>query len=95
MNEFLLVFALIGATLIISRGTIFRPLRSLWPTFLECPQCVGMWVGVVAGASSVVSLGYGKALDAFVVGCATSFLSMFANALLIKLLEDPSEENDS
>lgn len=91
MNDVLLVLALIGATLIATRGTIFRLLRRLWPEFLECPLCVGFWVGAAAGASSVVSLGNGKILDAFITGCATSFLSMLANAVLIFLLDDEPE----
>jgi hypothetical protein len=92
MNEFLLPLALIGATLIITRGTIFRPLQQLWPVFFTCPLCVGFWVGAAAGGSSFVSLGNGKIPDAFVVGCATSFLSMLANAVLIKLLDDYDDE---
>jgi hypothetical protein len=89
VNDLLLVFALIGTTLIVARSTMLRPVRRLWPAMLACPQCVGTWVGVAAGATSVVSLGYGKPLDALIVGTATSFLSLLADAVLSYLLGPP------
>lgn len=81
--------ALIGLTLIIVRGTIFTQLRRLWPEFLGCAQCTGMWVGMVAGASGVVQSGHGRVLDTIVVGASTSFLSMLSDAVMLKLLGDP------
>ncbi len=92
MNAVLLLSALIGATLIIVRGTILRRVRAVWPALFECSQCTGMWVGIVAGASGIVSVGQGRVVDAVVVGAATSFLAMVADAVLLKLLGDPSEE---
>jgi hypothetical protein len=92
MNDFLLVFALIGTTLIVVRSTLFRPIQRLWPAFFGCSQCVGMWVGTAAGASGVVMLGYGRVLDGAIVGTSTSFLSMLADAVLLRLLGDPNEE---
>lgn len=92
MTAFLLTCALVGATLIVVRGTIFRPARRVWPALLGCSQCTGFWVGAAAGAGAVVPLGQGRALDAALVGCATSFLAMAADAVLLKLLGDPSEE---
>jgi len=83
--------ALIGLTLIIVRGTIFRPVRRLWPALLECSQCTGMWVGMTAGASGVVSTGHGRILDTVIVGAATSFLSLLADAVLLNLLGHPEE----
>lgn len=87
----LLIFALIGATLLIVRSTIFAPIRRLWPSLLGCAQCTGTWVGAVAGASGVVVTGHGRALDAVIVGAATSFLSLLADAVLLRLLGDPAE----
>lgn len=87
----LLALALVGATLIVVRGTIFAPVRKLWPALLECCQCTGTWVGVVAGASGVVPAGHGRILDAVIVGAATSFLAMLADAILLRLLGDPNE----
>ena len=92
MNTVLLLSALIGATLIIVRGTILRRVRTLWPALLECCQCTGTWIGLVAGASGVVSVGQGRVVDAIVVGAATSFLALMADAVLMKLLGDPGEE---
>lgn len=87
----MLYLALIGLTLIIARGTIFAPLQRLWPALFQCAQCTGMWVGMAAGASGVVSTGHGRLLDAIIVGGAASFLSLLADAVLLKLLGDPKE----
>jgi len=70
MNEVLLLSALVGATLIIVRGTILRRVRVLWPALLGCSQCTGTWVGIVAGATGIVSVGHGRVVDAIVVGIA-------------------------
>jgi hypothetical protein len=88
----LLLSALVGATLIVVRGTIFRPVQRLWPALFQCSQCTGTWVGIAAGASGLVSIGRGHVVDAIVVGSATSFLSMVSDAILIRLLGDPNEE---
>jgi hypothetical protein len=92
MTSFLLLSALVGATLIVVRGTILRRVRAIWPALLECSQCTGTWVGIVAGATGIVSVGQGRVIDAIVVGAATSFLSLLADAVLLKLLGDPGEE---
>ena len=92
MNAVLLLSALIGATLIVVRGTICRPIQKLWPALFGCSQCTGTWVGIAAGASGIVSVGQGRMVDAIVVGAATSFLSMLADAVLLKLLGDPNEK---
>ena len=92
MNDVLLLSALIGTTLIIVRGTIMRRVRALWPALLGCSQCTGTWVGIVAGATGIVSVGRGRVVDAMIVGAATSFLALVADAILLKLLGDPSEE---
>jgi len=91
MNAVLLISALIGATLILVRGTIFRPLQQRFALF-RCSMCTGTWVGFAAGASGVVSVGQGRVIDTIVVGAATSFLALAADAVLLKLLGDPSEE---
>jgi hypothetical protein len=85
----MLYVALIGLTLIIVRGTIFGWLQRLWPALFRCSQCTGMWVGMAAGASGVAQMGHGRVLDALIIGSATSFLSMLADAVLLKLLGDP------
>ena len=94
MIGFLLVSALIGTTLIIVRGTIAAPLQRLWPALFQCSQCTGTWVGIVAGACGIVTTGNGRLMDAIVVGAATSFLSMLADAVLLKLLGDPDEKDE-
>ena len=92
MTSFLLLSALVGATLIVVRGTILRRVRAIWPALLECSQCTGTWVGIVAGATGIVSVGQGRVVDAIIVGAATSFLALLADAVLLKLLGDPGEE---
>jgi len=91
MNSFLLLSALIGTTLIIVRSAALRPLRRLWPALFECSQCTGTWIGAAAGASGVVSTGHGRILDTVIVGAATSFLSLLADAVLLNLLGHPEE----
>lgn len=81
----MIYIALIGLTLIISRGTIFEGLRKIWPGMLGCSQCVGTWVGAAAGGSGVVTTGHGRILDAIIVGCATSVLSLMTTMVLLKL----------
>jgi hypothetical protein len=93
MNALLHTFALIGITLIVVRSTIFAPIRRIRLPLLQCTQCAGTWVGVVAGASGIVTAGHGRFLDAVIVGAATSFASMLADAILLNLLGDPSESN--
>jgi hypothetical protein len=88
----LLLCALVGATLIVARGTIFRPLQARWPALFRCCQCTGFWVGAVAGAGGIVTVGRGIAIDALIVGSATSFLAMVADAVLLRLLGDPEKE---
>jgi hypothetical protein len=83
--------ALIGLTLILVRGSIFGPLQRRWPAFFRCAQCAGMWVGMAAGAAGLTPSGRGPLLDAFIVGATTSFLSLLADAILLKLLGDPGD----
>lgn len=93
MTSLILLAALIGATLIIVRGTIFRSLQTWLPSLFRCAQCTGFWVGVVAGASRIVVVGQGRLVDAMLVGAATSFLAMAADALLVTMLGEPEEKS--
>jgi hypothetical protein len=86
---FLLLSACVGATLLVVRSTPFKPLQRLYPPLFTCSQCTGTWVGIAAGASGLVTTGHGRIIDAVVVGCATSFLAMAADALFLTLLGDP------
>lgn len=91
MISFLLVSALVGATLIVVRGAIFEPLQAFYPPLFRCCQCTGFWIGAAAGAIGLVSVGHGRVLDVLVGGCAASFLSLVADGVLLKLLGDPEE----
>lgn len=83
----MILIALVGATLLLVRSTIFAPLRRLWPALLGCAQCTGFWVGV--GASWLAPTGHAWSLNAVIVGAATSFLALLADAVLLHLLGDP------
>lgn len=88
----MIYIALIGLTLIVVRGTIFSPLQRLWPALFHCAQCFGMWVGIAAGGYGIVAFGHGRILDGILLGAITSFLSLLADAVLLKLLGDPEGE---
>lgn len=92
MNEPLILLALIGTTLIIVRGAIFRPVRRIWPTLFGCSMCIGFWVGAGVGLSGLMTTGYGRVMDAMIVGTAGSVLSLSTDAILLRLLGDPGEE---
>ena len=98
--------SLVGLTLIFVRSTIFRPLQRVWPALFQCSQCVGMWVGSAAGATGIAQiqlpelpaayrvlapLEHSPIVDAVLVGAAVSVLSLAADAVLLKLLGDPSD----
>lgn len=92
MIGFIHLAALIGATLIVVRGTIFAPIRRWWPALLRCSQCTGAWVGALGGATGLVPVGHGRIVDAIVVGAATSFLAQAADALFILALGEPLDD---
>ena len=85
------IVALVGATIIITRGSIFRGLQeSRAGSFFSCSLCVGWWMGAVGmavlrGASFSVD----AVKDFFLDGCSVSILSFVVTAILIRLLDDP------
>lgn len=91
MDRILVLCALVGTTLIVVRGTIFGWLQKRWPKFFRCSQCVGMWVGLAAGAYGLESVGAGRLIDAFIVGATTSVLSLLTDAVLLGLLGAPED----
>jgi membrane protease YdiL (CAAX protease family) len=82
--------ALVGTTLIVVRGTVFKRLQQAWPALFHCSQCFGVWVGSAAALGGIVTMGHGRIVDAMIVGPATSVLSLMTDAVLLKLLGDPS-----
>lgn len=95
MTAFLLLSALVGATLVLVRSTLFRPVQRLYPPLFGCAQCAGFWVGALGGAAGLASVGRGRVVDALACGFATSLLSLLADAVLLNLLGDPNEEKVS
>ena len=53
-NVWLLLLEAVGATVVFTQGSIFKPLRDrgpqLWQEFAHCPLCVGVWVGLALRA---------------------------------------------
>ena len=94
MTSFLLVSALIGATLLVTRSAILHPVRRLFPALLGCSQCTGFWIGGAAGGSGVVVLGRGPLLGAILVGAAISLLALLADGVLLRLLGDPDAPDE-
>jgi hypothetical protein len=56
---------LVGATVILTRGSIFARVRALWPALLACPLCAGFWIGL-GGAMLLRE----RAVDTLLAGCA-------------------------
>ena len=84
---FWLAFAgAVGATLVLTLGSVFEALRASWPrklggqAFIGCPLCVGTWVGA---ASYLLTpswkLAFVQALSALWFGAAVG-----ATALLLR-----------
>lgn len=92
MSTAFALLALVGATLILVRGTIFRPLQRLWPALFRCAQCAGVWVGGVAGATGLVDTGQHFVISALFVGAATSGAALLADAVLLHLLGAPGDK---
>lgn len=85
----LALIGLIGITLIVVRGSIFKRLQQWQPKLFRCAQCSGAWIGAAAGVIGVTQTGHGRAIDALITGGAISFLAMLADAILLWLLGDP------
>lgn len=95
------ILALVGATIIITRGTIFKGLqRSRLGGFFTCSLCVGFWIGAVslfvlrhgAGSYAGHSLTWWAVADFFLDGASVALLSLAADAVLLKLLGDPEDK---
>jgi hypothetical protein len=95
------ILALVGATIIITRGVIFSRVQKL-SHFFTCSLCVGFWVGAV----SMFALRHGQGSasghpfvwlwvvpDFFLDGATVALLSLAADAVLLRLLGDPSDKD--
>jgi|WetSurMetagenome_2_1015567.scaffolds.fasta_scaffold331850_2 hypothetical protein len=95
MRDFLMVTALIGATLIVTQSVLFRPIRRLWPSLLKCGQCVGTWIGVSAGFFGLLRAVDNIFLNALIVGASNSVLVMLVDGVLCLMFGEVVEEGDS
>jgi hypothetical protein len=100
-SPWFLLLEAVGATLVFTQGSIFKPVRErgpkLWREFSHCPLCVGVWVGMLlmwrylhtllGSAGSMPSvLDWGLALVGF--GAASGTI-----ALLVKRVWDYLESS--
>lgn len=92
------LLALVGMTIILTRGTIFRGFQQgRAGAFFSCAICVGFHVGAWGmlvlrhggGASAGHSLTWWAVADFFLDGSSVALLSLAAEAVLLKLLGDP------
>lgn len=44
------LLGLVGITIIVVHGTLFRSFRSLLPSLLNCALCTGFWIGLLGAA---------------------------------------------
>ena len=84
-----LLLALVGVTIVATRGSIFRWLHEgRAGAFFKCPLCVGFWVGALG---SLVLRPWSGAIggveDAFLDGASVAVLSYLVGAVLIRLLD--------
>ena len=93
-----ILFALVGATIIITRGTIFRGFQQgRAGAFFSCALCVGFHVGAWSmlllrhgdGAYAGHPFTWWAVVDFFLDGSSVALLSLAAEAVLLKLLGDP------
>ena len=86
-----MIVALVGATIIITRGTIFRGLQQgRARVFFACSLCMGFWVGAVTMlVLRPVSTPWGSFVDFVLDGSSIALLSLAADAILIRLLGEP------
>ena len=87
-----------GATLIITCSTLFRPFRELFQgsdrrlfqrlyELLVCPMCTGFWVGWAASllGLTLVGDGWSLLLQAFADACAASWACWASHVVLCHL----------
>jgi hypothetical protein len=82
------LLALVGVTIIVTRGTIFGWLqRGRWiGELFHCPLCFGFWCGAGGGAYLRGHLG---AADVVLDGAVVALLSLLVAAVLERLLGAP------
>lgn len=84
-----LLFA-VGVTTVITKGTLFRSLRSFYPELLSCALCLGTWVGFLFRIaylaehpqSALLGPGILGGLDVLGFGTLAGVLSLFVSLLL-------------
>lgn len=82
----------IGTTIIISIGSIFKPMRDSFPNnkLIRCPMCLGFWVGVILYFAHFQSL---SVLMLFTAGTTVSLFSWIF-AMLGMSLEKYAHKED-
>jgi len=93
----------IGATIVITKAYLFRPLQNRFKNDLlyklfNCPMCMGMWVGFLFQTLIIIFnstrmdlcplLAWEDSIIIFFQGCITSITSYLVYLIMIKLGHD-------
>ena len=83
MDLWLLAFQAAAMTFVVTRSGLFAPLRDHgpagWRSFMGCPLCVGVWVGMLLTAAQLAAAGYRPASSA--VFCSWALMALGTGAL--------------
>jgi hypothetical protein len=89
------ILVVVGLTVIVTRSSLFAPLRRLLPwKLLHCPMCFGFWAGfgvsALCGVSAATLLNPigGSAsfwVACFLDGCAASTVNWVVHVVLVRL----------
>lgn len=89
------ILGLVGSTIIVVRGAIFNWLRKGWGAYyFGCSMCLGFAVGAVGSAVIAHGAhGYDNIVNFVLDGASVSLLALAADAILLKLLGDPTDKD--
>lgn len=73
-----LVLQAAAITLVFTLGSLFERVRQLWPSFLGCPLCAGVWIG----AGVAVADGIRVPLQVLGIGALSGVVALAAARVL-------------
>lgn len=81
MNPLWVIAQGAAITLVFCLGSLFARVRTIWPDFLNCPLCVGVWVGAALGSVTWDGTASG-ALFVLGIGCLTGIAALAVRRML-------------
>lgn len=87
----LFYLALVGATLVVVRGSIFKALRAR-VKFLACAQCSGWWIGALGAQVYPAADLATRVRETLIMAFATSVLAMTVDILHSHFAGEPLPE---